>query len=327
MPNESRFYHSFPRFREGRDQNALGLNMLECIIDHGLVLAPETRSITLPDNIAGAIPGPLKIAQKRVCFTLLNPDEISDHSKKFGPISIEWQPESLRKLGALPAMYFSLNSEPNSIEPISIALLTRLSEIDLILSRLSELSILTDSDVNDQDDLIVPSGNSANSRVNIGGIRQVLRILGENIYPFHDYKGALQGLSGYFCPLEDLDHTDALGYYRQREWRIIGNMQAHGVAITPECSVELKEKLTLMDQEFWDKELEFQNGNYPRKDRSQVYEYSYGRPIIESASAIIGPQNLLEQIREIVDNRGLKVPVKAMKKDFSCNISRFFNSS
>jgi len=89
MENNTFFYHSFPRPREGEIRKKLlarGLAILRSIRRTGLILAPEVVEWTTPVSLGS--PSPFRVLQERVCFTALLADELPAHSLRFGPYSI-----------------------------------------------------------------------------------------------------------------------------------------------------------------------------------------------------------------------------------------------
>src|SRR5580693_2307045 len=102
---ERYFYHSFPRpRRKGGDEQLKGLKILEAIVDFGLVLAPEATKWEYP-HADGSPPRRMEIAQRRVCFTELEPKELPEHGRVFGPIALEFDVETLKSFFAMPVFY------------------------------------------------------------------------------------------------------------------------------------------------------------------------------------------------------------------------------
>ena len=100
------FYHNFPRIRPGYDHEKIlkdGLKILKSIQKIGLVLAPELvewKQVLVDGNTRSTI-----VRQNRISFTELSSGEIGEHGEKFGPFSLEFEIETLRRLGALPVIY------------------------------------------------------------------------------------------------------------------------------------------------------------------------------------------------------------------------------
>jgi hypothetical protein len=100
------FYHNFPRIRLWYDRQKIlkdGLKILKSIHTIGLILAPELvewKQVLIDENTRSTI-----VRQNRISFTELSSDEIGEHGKKFGPFSLEFEIETLRRLGALPVIY------------------------------------------------------------------------------------------------------------------------------------------------------------------------------------------------------------------------------
>src|SRR5436309_54495 len=95
------FYHSFPRVPHQND-HALGLKILDSILEKGLLLTAELRTFPACKGLdAGTF------VQQRVCFTALTSARLAHHAETFGSFSLEFDGPVIRDFGALPAVYFS----------------------------------------------------------------------------------------------------------------------------------------------------------------------------------------------------------------------------
>jgi hypothetical protein len=98
------FYHSFPRRGASTaSETEEGKQILSAIRDFGLVLTPQFIEWTQPT--LAALPRTLPVLQKRVCFTELSLSELPGHAEKFGHFALEFETETLRRLGAMPVFY------------------------------------------------------------------------------------------------------------------------------------------------------------------------------------------------------------------------------
>ena len=100
---ENRFFcHSFPRRRRDTDSLAIdkGLVILSSIVRSGFLLTPEM--VEWREHLDdGTQSDPIQVFQKRVCFTELAPQELSEHGNLFGAFAIEFPLENLRLLGRM----------------------------------------------------------------------------------------------------------------------------------------------------------------------------------------------------------------------------------
>ena len=100
-------FHSFPRHRGNVPRDQIlhkGELVAGSLLQNGLLLAPENFEIPLL-NDQGAQIDHLKVLQCRICFTELQPSEIENHSKVFGPYSLAFEIDDLRRIGGLPVHY------------------------------------------------------------------------------------------------------------------------------------------------------------------------------------------------------------------------------
>ncbi len=106
------FYHSFPRIRPNYEHNKIiqdGIEILKSIKQSGLILAPEV--VEWKQSLIDGKFRTITNRQVRVSFTELDSNELCNHSKIFGPFSLEFDIVALRKLGALPVIYMPQHLE------------------------------------------------------------------------------------------------------------------------------------------------------------------------------------------------------------------------
>ncbi len=103
---DRRFFHSFPRAIAGESEDKTferALSILRAMKDIGFVLAPEI--VEWDNSKFFTWPSQYRLLQRRACFTELHPGELAAHSESFGPISLSLPITSLRRAGAVPAVY------------------------------------------------------------------------------------------------------------------------------------------------------------------------------------------------------------------------------
>ena len=114
------FYHSFPRPRQGETDSetaSRGWAVLQSMRELGLILAPEVVEWQTPVSLG--TPSPTRILQRRICFTELSPQELCEHSTRFGPFALEFETTALRRIGALPVIY--MPPSPVGTGPLGVA--------------------------------------------------------------------------------------------------------------------------------------------------------------------------------------------------------------
>lgn len=305
---ERYFYHSFPR-RKASDTIQKGLSILRLIAESGLLLTPEIYSFKEP-LMDGTYGKEIAVAQKRICFTELSPSELKLHSKTFGEFSIEWDIESLRELGAIPVFYIPMKSSDNFMEGIGLSFLSRLADTQLILNRLSTLIELTQKS-NSSEKIVfkVNDLNISESRLTIGGFEDLAAILQYQTRPIAEIVAALQAISGFFYPTENLKYTEILGYYRQREWRIVANMMRHGVIVTDKPTESERQKLIELDESFFNSKSEYATGFFCKVDQCQFLRNIKGIKPIAFARRIIVPRNAIEPANALLMEYELNLEV------------------
>lgn len=308
------FYHSFPRRgRDHGDTNHKGLAVLTSIAKSGLLLTPErTEWSEFLHN--GKRSKPVEVFQKRICFTELAEHELAAHAKMFGPFALEFSIENLRLLGAIPVFYMPPpGGEERALGGIAAALIARLADIQLLLTRLTDLANLSRRTSNKAESLQVTRDGIAagTTRCTIGAAEDLLAVLSHEIQPPHQLLNAVRALGGFFYPTEDLTYTGELAYYRQREWRIIANMIHRGVEIARDLVDDEKMTACAIDAEFFERRMRFPTGEHRRVDQCKYIGQVDGRSVLDWAHRIIVPDDVVEEASDVVRRSGHGVKVVA----------------
>jgi len=185
------------------------LDILEKILNSGILLTPEHIHIPWDDPYGSGKASELDIVQHRFCLTALNNNEqILHHSDTFGPITIGFPADIVRKLGGFPVFYLpspTIESDKGIeyFDKIGISLLYRLAEIRAILETINQLPD------NFKSKLIAHTSDFDNT---LGAIR----FIGNILYLTDNLK----------------KDTDELRYYRQQEWRIIAGLSSEDIKMS-----------------------------------------------------------------------------------------------
>lgn len=222
----------------------------------GLLLTPEI--VKWPDmRPDGTLAEPWCIAQKRCCFTELSPTERPQHAEFFGHFAIEFDIQGLRKLGAIPVFYLPGIPDANVCsEALSTAPVAGIGQLEVFLDRVSQIEEVVQNNPRDDEPLFL-SGNGVvtQTHCSIEGARDILSFLTKGLLSTLDLHAILKTASNFFYPTENLQHTGILGYYQQREWRILPNMARDGVELTRQLLPGEKKSLLELDRAFFGREL------------------------------------------------------------------------
>lgn len=305
------FYHSFPRTARPADAGAAGLAVLGSLASHGLLLTPE-RTEWFEFRQDGTRSEVIEVFQKRACFTELAPRELEEHAKQFGPFAIEFETESLRLLGAIPVFYLPTpGSEERALGGLAAALVGRMAEIQMLLSRLADIAHLSSITPNKNEPLAVTlNGRAAGAtRCTIGGAEDLIQVVSHGAQPVQELLNAFRFISGFFYPTENLGYTGALAYYRQREWRILGGMKHRGQEVARALTEAEVEALLALDRAWFERRLTFPTGEYRRVDQCQYLSEVGGRSFLAWAHRLIVPAEHVQDARELLRQAGVPVPV------------------
>lgn len=306
-------YHSFPR-RSGGDPYSRGLSILKEIVDHGLLLTPE--KVVFREMLEnGTLGRETWLLQKRICFTELAPEELRAHAGTFGAFALEWEVKSLRCLGAIPVFYVPLVSTIETLEGIGAMLLCRLGEAQDVLARLEQLkeAIRSAAGRNELLNVMVNGRLERTTNCTVQAASDLMAYLEQGVQPVDQLVAAIRALCGFICPTENLTYTDALGYYRQHEWRIIANMNRLGARVTSEVSADAIKRLRAIDEEFFMRVMQFPTGEHTRASQSQYLPMYLGRPIHETVRRIICPSAAVDTVCGLLAENNIATEVVSLE--------------
>jgi hypothetical protein len=210
----SLLYHSFPRYlvprnsvqhtaQTGQTVQRLGaLGVLDSILDRGLLLTFENIAMPWDDPYGHLKANQLDVIQYRFCLTSLRDDEdILHHSSQFGPISLGFSTQFIRRLGGFPVFYLpspvpGVGIAAKNMDDVGVSLIYRIAEVRAILEAVELLPATVKRTL---------TSNIADLQNTIGAVR----FLGNILY-----------LTDYLRPRD----AEELRYYKQREWRIIAGL-------------------------------------------------------------------------------------------------------
>ena len=316
---DRRFFHSFPRPKANEPESKTlerGLSILALMKDVGLVLAPEVVNWDVSVISGGA--EKLCTLQRRACFTELSVAELVTHSTIFGPIALTFDIAKLRGAGATPVIYVPQGSMESVLSQIGTFCVRGAYHTRYVLQRLQELKEMSDpvaaatrfGQPVAQDYKLTLKNSDATGNivaeydVPASHIQHTLQHVGFNNIPFDHSVGILSVFLNMFYPTDNTHTGDQLGYYRQREWRLIAgdiNFNSHpiGRSLSDAETVRLRE----IDPQFWTRELTFDGVQRQRTDLALVYEPMPDWRFFELVEAIFVPGHVIERVQAIVGDK------------------------
>ena len=276
---------------------------MESIVKSGLLITPE-KTIWQEPLTTGMLSNPVEVNQKRACFTELDPSELQRHSTIFGRFALEFDVQAIRRLGGIPVFYLPRPSQADvGLESIAASLICRMGEIQLILNRLGDLGEL----IRRSDDKSQPlgvqnneSGEKQYMQMSLKGAEDLIAFLTHGSQPVSILRNALRGISGFFYPAEDLSHTGLLGYYRQREWRIVANMSKLGEEQTRHLSDDEVTALLELDEQFFGREIEIFGNKHRLVDQCMYFRELERRSFLSYARRVVVPDEAVDKAAQIL---------------------------
>ena len=301
---ERYFYHSFPRRnRETAAEIEKGCQILSIMRDNGLVMAPEIVKWEY-EHADGSPPRTSEVLQQRVCFTELEAKELPRHAQKFGRFALEFTVPTLKSLGAIPVFYIPRAMvAATGAEGAASTLVMQFIDAMILVKRMAGVrnAIATSG----QREGTIPctfgfkeSGNKTFA-LEVGETMRVLEAFTHSITPPDILLPALEGMLKFFYPADDLGHDEGLGYYREHEWRIAGNIAICGVEMMRRPSTELIERLKTLDKDFFGREFPPNSG---RSLAEGVFVLAGlgDRRILQMVNRVIVPEEAVSKVQAIL---------------------------
>jgi hypothetical protein len=289
---ERYFYHSFPRkWRETDAEIEKGCTILSIIRDSGLIMAPEIVEWRY-EYLDGSPARTAEVLQRRISFTELPPEEVAGHAKKFGRFALEFEVPVLKALGAIPVFYIP--------QALSMAKGAEGAASTLVMQFLDGMS-LVERIASIQEELARTGQTSGSLRrtygfqhkrdfeFDVAATKRLLDALMHALTPSPRLRDGMRGTANFFFGADDLKHDEALGYYREREWRIAGAMTLRNEDIVFSPTDRLVGRLLALDTDFFGREYPAGEGKN-RAEQSYVMPGLDGRPIIDMIRRVIVPE-------------------------------------
>jgi hypothetical protein len=314
--NNRRFFHSFPRPRRDespKDTLDRALRVLSLIKRIGMILAPEV--VTWDMAILGGNAKPVSLLQRRASFTELDISELPAHSATFGPLSLACDIGALRTIGAVPVIYVPQGKSESSVSLLATFCVNAIYHTRYVLAHLNELKNTADplkleqslgKPVSPSCDLELRNVGAdgqpvAGYKIPLTTIRDFLQYIGFNNIPFDHSAAALSYYLGIFYPTDNPYKNDQLGYYRQREWRLISSEFAiNSRPIARKLSQDEVAQLESADSTFWGREIDADGTPQRRSALALVYDPEPGWNIFDVVDKVVGPKAAIDQIQAIV---------------------------
>lgn len=243
----------------------------------------------------------------------------------FGPISLAFDIAKLRAAGAMPVIYVPQGTSDNPLSQIATFCVNGAHHTKYVLSQLHELKELSDpgrlalrlgKPVSPNCELNLQNTDAAGEVVarynlRIADVQNLLQYIGFNNIPFDHSAGILGYFLNIFYPTDNLYLSDELGYYRQREWRIVANnVNVHGRPIGRSLSAAEVVQLEEIDLEFWGRQLSADGKLQRRSDLALIYDPMPAWRFFELVDEVFVPPSVVDQVEAVV---GDELIVRALK--------------
>ncbi|ENX41754.1 hypothetical protein [Acinetobacter sp. NIPH 2100] len=113
-------------------------------------------------------------------------------------------------------------------------------------------------------------------------------------------------------PVDNKKYTEENGYYRQREWKLPGNLKLNGIDITEIATIEDQRELLSINLDFFSKEINYFGRDYTRAQISFFLKNIYDSHILNYANKIIVPAERVEDVKRLLAKYKLNVAVESL---------------
>lgn len=243
-----------------------GERIASSLLENGLMLAPENFELPLLDEVGRQIDG-ITVLQCRLCFAEIEPSSLAAHSETFGPYSLVYDIDDLRRIGGLPVHYVPLPMGSH-LYGLGAEILGGVADATRVLD-----SIVAMREQMEQSPMLGLQWTRNIDGVDVtDGVRfneeqtTILRSFFDELEkmcfsPFRLTQQKLLAAAACFYPTEYATYTGKLHYYRQREWRLveIGLMQGDK-PLAPRATSAQQELLREIDNDFFSKTVKVPTG-------------------------------------------------------------------
>jgi Putative abortive phage resistance protein AbiGi, antitoxin len=313
-PDDRFFYHSFPRRARGTvNEVEQGCKILSLVGDAGFVLSPEVLKWKYP-HADGSPPREQQIVQKRICFTELPPRELLEHAKDFGSFALEFDVDVLKSLGAMPVFYIpqATDNDKTGVTSLGSTLVIQLIDAMILAMRLTGVRKNLD-DAPDATagrfDCEFGFEKPKKFNLDVAETRRVLEAFCFALTPPNMLEHALTSLLSCFYPADNVPGSQALAYYRQREWRIAWNLSVEGKNTLHRPSAKLIERLLEIDADFFGRDFTTSSGTGRLVDEVYVYPGIGDRRILEMVRRVVVPRAAIDPVSVIIRHFGVGASV------------------
>jgi len=304
-PIDRFFYHSFPR--RGRSTATgieKGCKILSLICEAGLLLAPEIVKWKYP-HADGSPPREQETIQRRICFTELSPDELLRHAEEFGHFALEFDIDTLKRMGAMPVFYIPqpISEGGDGVTSLGSTLVVQSTDAMVLAMRFAGIQkMLAEAvDVNEgRFDCTFGFQNLKTFSLDVAETRKTLEAISYAITPAEMLEHSLSGLLSCFYPADNVKDNKALAYYRQREWRIAWNFATRDEEVMRRPSSEVIERLLDIDAMFFGRDFPTMSGTKRLAEEALVFPGIRDKKILQMVNRVVVPRAAMASARSIL---------------------------
>ncbi len=281
------------------------------------MLAPEVVKWKTP-HADGSPPREQETIQRRVCFTELAPSELVRHAEEFGHFALEFDIETLKRMGAMPVFYIpqSAASDGDGVASLGSTLVVQSIDAMILAMRLAGIAEVLEEapEVNEgRFDCTFGFTNLKTFSLDVAETRKVLEAFAYAITSADMIEQSLAGLLSCFYPADNVRDNKALAYYRQREWRIAWNFAIRDEEVMRAPSTQLIDRLLDIDAAFFGRDFPTMSGVKRLAEVAFVFPGIGGKKAIQMVNRVVVPRAALAAAKATLGRAAPGVSVICME--------------
>jgi hypothetical protein len=315
------FFHSFPRDRSLRGA-AASLKILRSVLKFGLLLVPEIVNYPAELRDAGDERDKIVSVQRRLSLTMLPPEQLLDHCKIFGPVSLEFSPLAARRLGAMPVMYLPQATAGGlevGLDQLGYFFSYRIAELHQLCDRIIDLQKKIGQHRSSDLIKIYDRGKGKEVEIENRRLKTLFDLIVEpdNVEAF---AATLQALSSLFYPTDEFRHSaelvkSPLYYYFQREWRVLSGLVLDGDEVDLPLSHEECKMVSSTNPGFFKEIISLRHRMVRRIEACTIIRAIVNRPIRELIEQVYIPARWQSAAKELLDEFSMSSRMRLLDID------------
>lgn len=324
------FYHCFPQWISSAELGVQpsyesALQILSLMFKWGLLLTPEEIVFRGEPYRDEEDAQPIKILQRRLCLSELAEDELPNHAQLFGPVALEFDQPTLRRIGGMPVVYIpqplSTYPEHDHFALIGQTFVYRLFEIYQVIADLAEIhGHIQQLPPGDLSVTLAHPERDSKRDYPTDLLREFFENLTYRKQPLSQLSSALRLLGCFFYPTDSAsthrstEEESQLAYYREREWRVVSDLYFGGTPLDEELPYDARGEVAASIAGSFSPYEGKRIDGLSFTDACKIVRSFRGEAIMNSVRRILVPEEILFEVEKLAHCHSYKGTVAKYAK-------------